>query len=170
LPWSSGKFHFQAMPKPVVDEFSELLVSRQRKEQLRHKRDGKCILCPRPLATKNHCRKHALAARERSRKRNGSKRKNRTALDRRGPEIQDEFTHLDLPYFKKMRLRYRRDGLGIICGDPAVTKLHCLKDAGKNREKVRQQSGAKRRNRNAASYRAAARRSGKKTGASPRAN
>lgn len=37
------------MRKEIVDEFSHLQVSRQRKQQLRNKRDGKCPICSRPL-------------------------------------------------------------------------------------------------------------------------
>ena len=63
------------MPGKIIDEFSHLPVSRQRKTQLRYKRDGKCMICGKPLATKYHCLKHAETVRERGRKRLGFQRR-----------------------------------------------------------------------------------------------
>jgi hypothetical protein len=51
-------------------------ISRARRYQLRHKQAGLCILCPVPAATKNHCARHAVAARERQRARMKFKRRN----------------------------------------------------------------------------------------------
>lgn len=43
----------------IKDEFTDLNVSRQRKGQLRNKRDGKCVKCGNPnLVTKEYCEKH----------------------------------------------------------------------------------------------------------------
>lgn len=36
---------------------------------MRQKRDGRCQLCPKKRVTEYHCRKHAVAAREREFKR-----------------------------------------------------------------------------------------------------
>jgi len=46
--------------QPVQDEFTNLLVSDSRKQQLRWKRDGKCIRCgsPRVEASNSLCLKH----------------------------------------------------------------------------------------------------------------
>lgn len=42
----------------IDDEFSALPVSRQRKCQLRHQRDGKCIVCGKARVTAIHCEHH----------------------------------------------------------------------------------------------------------------
>jgi hypothetical protein len=61
----------------IHDEFScRKDVSRARRYQLRHQRDGICIYCAEPTATKFHCLKHAAAIRERMRKRLGCGRRN----------------------------------------------------------------------------------------------
>ena len=61
----------------IHDEFScRTDVSRARRYQLRHQRDGICIYCAEPRATKFHCLKHAAAIRERMRKRLGCVRRN----------------------------------------------------------------------------------------------
>ena len=152
------------MPKKIIDEFSDLPVARQRKTQLRYKRDGKCVVCGQPVVTKTYCLKHALGARERERKRMGFKRRIRSLTDRIGEkEINDEFTPLPLPYSKKMELRYKRDGKCIRCGGALATKRYCLKHAEARREAQRRRNGSKRRNNNALSYRSAAKRARRKT-------
>ena len=61
----------------IRDEFScRTDVSRARRYQLRHRRDGICIYCAAPAVTKFHCLKHAAAIRERVRKRLGCVRRN----------------------------------------------------------------------------------------------
>jgi hypothetical protein len=61
----------------IHDEFSSRKdISRARRYQLRHQRDGICIYCAEPRATKFHCLKHAAAIRERMRKRLGCVRRN----------------------------------------------------------------------------------------------
>jgi len=61
----------------IHDEFSSRTdISRARRYQLRHQRDGICIYCAEPTATKFHCLKHAAAIRERMRKRLGCVRRN----------------------------------------------------------------------------------------------
>lgn len=57
--------------KTIQDEFTDLPVSRQRKQQLRNHRDGKCLLCRNPLFSASHCEKHHFAHHERQRKRKG---------------------------------------------------------------------------------------------------
>ena len=59
----------------VVDEFSALPVSRQRKWQLRKLRAGKCVRCGAPLATSKFCLRHAVKSREKARKKLGFTRR-----------------------------------------------------------------------------------------------
>jgi len=67
----------QGRPK-IQDEFTDLPVSRQRKSQLRRKRDGLCIICGQPQCSSRFCLKHLLATRERQRKNVGSIKRNRS--------------------------------------------------------------------------------------------
>ena len=47
------------MPRPkILDEFTDLPISHQRKCQLRYHRDGKCCICGKPLFSANRCEKH----------------------------------------------------------------------------------------------------------------
>lgn len=57
--------------KTIQDEFTDLPVSKQRKTQLRNKRDGKCQTCGKPLFSTMYCEKHHIAHHERQRKRKG---------------------------------------------------------------------------------------------------
>ena len=41
------------MSKLIIDEFTDLPVSKQRKRQLRARRDGKCISCGKPVCEKS---------------------------------------------------------------------------------------------------------------------
>jgi hypothetical protein len=52
----------------VHDEFEYMPISRQRRYQLRHKRDGLCALCPARAVMNVFCLKHWIPARERQRK------------------------------------------------------------------------------------------------------
>lgn len=62
------------MPRPIKDEFTPLLVSRQRKWQLRRTRDGFCPICgQKPEKAASYCAKHADAHAEIQRKRYGFK-------------------------------------------------------------------------------------------------
>ena len=56
--------------RKIVDEFTDLPVSRERKRQLRALKKGLCCIagCEEPLATKVHCLKHAVERREKSRR------------------------------------------------------------------------------------------------------
>jgi len=64
--------------KKIVDEFSDLSISRQQKWQLRRAKEGRCVICGEPKATAWHCLKHAIANREWARKYSGSVRRNKT--------------------------------------------------------------------------------------------
>ena len=63
------------MPKAIKDEFSDLPISRQRKYQLRMKRDMRCTMCGKPLVGGVFCLKHWVETRERIRKKLGCKRR-----------------------------------------------------------------------------------------------
>lgn len=39
------------MPQPIIDEFTHLDMTRQRKYALRRRRDGCCVTCGRPALT-----------------------------------------------------------------------------------------------------------------------
>ncbi len=59
----------------IQDEFTDLPISRQRKYQLRMKRDKRCTECGQPAAEGSRCLKHLVKARERQRKKRGLKRR-----------------------------------------------------------------------------------------------
>jgi hypothetical protein len=63
------------MRRPIKDEFTNLKVSRQRKYQLRMRRDRRCTECGEPAAQGSRCLKHMVRARERQRKKRGLKRR-----------------------------------------------------------------------------------------------
>jgi hypothetical protein len=85
----NGKTHWLVKPKPVLfhqaetnemrkrikDEFTRLPVSRQRKYQLRMKRDRRCTECGQPAVQGSRCLKHLVKARERQRQKRGLKRR-----------------------------------------------------------------------------------------------
>ncbi len=66
--------------KQIIDEFSNLHISRQRKYQLRRQRDRCCTECGKPVVKGSRCLKHLIRSRERVRKRLGLKRRNYGAL------------------------------------------------------------------------------------------
>jgi hypothetical protein len=66
------------MRKRIVDEFTDLPISRQRKYQLRMQRDQRCTECGAPAAEGSRCVKHLVKARERQRKKRGLKRRYNT--------------------------------------------------------------------------------------------
>ncbi len=71
-------FHWaetEEMRKRIKDEFTRLPVSRQRKYQLRMKRDRRCTECGQPAVQGSRCLKHLVKARERQRKKRGLKRR-----------------------------------------------------------------------------------------------
>jgi hypothetical protein len=60
---NSHNFPKFAGTKPaIIDQFTNLVVSRQRKYQLRNINEGKCCICGNPLANKSHCQFHAEMA------------------------------------------------------------------------------------------------------------
>jgi hypothetical protein len=61
------------MRKRIQDEFTKLPVSRQRKYQLRMKRDRRCTECGEPAVQGSRCLKHLVKARERQRQQRGLK-------------------------------------------------------------------------------------------------
>ena len=65
----------EEMRKRIKDEFTRLPVSRQRKYQLRMKRDRRCTECGQPAVQGSRCLKHLVKARERQRKKRGLKRR-----------------------------------------------------------------------------------------------
>jgi hypothetical protein len=63
------------MRKSIQDEFTTLPISRQRKYQLRMKRDRRCTECGQEAAKGSRCLEHLILARERQRKKRGLKRR-----------------------------------------------------------------------------------------------
>jgi hypothetical protein len=63
------------MRRRIRDKFTYLPVSRQRKYQLRMKRDHRCTECGAPAVQGSRCLKHLVKARERQRKKRGLKRR-----------------------------------------------------------------------------------------------
>jgi len=59
----------------IQDEFTKLPISRQRKYQLRMRRDQRCTECGEPALVGSRCLKHLVRARERQRKKRGLKRR-----------------------------------------------------------------------------------------------
>ena len=64
--------------RKIIDEFSELPISRERKRQLRQIKRGLCVRCDKPLFTSDRCQEHAIELRERNRKRLGSRKRYRS--------------------------------------------------------------------------------------------
>jgi hypothetical protein len=63
------------MRRPIKDEFQHLKISRQRKYQLRQKRDGRCVICGELAISTSRCLKHLVKTREFHRKKYGWKRR-----------------------------------------------------------------------------------------------
>ena len=60
----------------IQDEFTDAPVSRQLRYQLRHRRDGKCNLCPEPAVPGMcRCAKHLVLFREHLRAVNSARRR-----------------------------------------------------------------------------------------------
>lgn len=64
------------MSADIVDEFTHLPISRQRKYQLRMRRDQRCIVCGASAAEGSRYLKHLVKAREGQRQKFGIKRRN----------------------------------------------------------------------------------------------
>jgi hypothetical protein len=63
------------MKTQIIDEFTHLKISRQRKYQLRMQRDRRCTECGEPVVEGSRCLKHLIKARERQRKKRGLRRR-----------------------------------------------------------------------------------------------
>jgi hypothetical protein len=67
------------MPEEIIDEFTMLNVSRQRKYQLRKRKLRKCVICGEQAVTAFHCETHRqktnVISRESMRNRHGCKRR-----------------------------------------------------------------------------------------------
>ena len=74
--------------KKIMDEFTDLQISRQQKWQLRRAKEGRCVIYGEPKVTAWHCLKHAIANREWARKYSGSKRRNKTLTYRLANETK----------------------------------------------------------------------------------
>ena len=68
------------MKAVIQDEFTAAQVPRQRRYQLRRRRDRRCIECGAPAETASRCLKHLVKAREFQRKLRGFKRRYRKGL------------------------------------------------------------------------------------------
>ena len=66
------------MRNRIVDEFTDLPISRQRKYQLRMQREKRCTECGEPVSEGSRCVKHLVKARERQRRKRGLKRRYHT--------------------------------------------------------------------------------------------
>lgn len=71
------------MRTKIIDEFTDLPISRQRKFQLRMRRDGRCIACGAPVVWGTRCLEHLIKARERQRGKLGQKKRNQNSLSYR---------------------------------------------------------------------------------------
>ena len=85
------------MRKRIKDEFTHLSVSRQRKYQLRMKRDRRCTECGEPAVQGSRCLKHLVKARERQRKKRGLKRRYHGTLSYRLEELENAKTKTKTP-------------------------------------------------------------------------
>jgi hypothetical protein len=68
------------------------------------------------------------------------------------PAIQDEFMNLPISRQQKYRLRMKRDGRCIQCGERAIGGNHCVKHMVQWRERQRTDQGRQRRYHNSLSY------------------
>ena len=71
------------MRRAIIDEFTRLKISRQRKYQLRMQRDKRCSECGEPVVQGSRCLKHLVRTRERQRRKRGLKRRYTNALSYR---------------------------------------------------------------------------------------
>jgi len=63
------------MTNYIIDEFTHLPISRQRKYQMRRQRDKRCTECGDSATHGSRCLKHLIKARERQRKKRGLRRR-----------------------------------------------------------------------------------------------
>jgi len=64
--------------KIILDRFSKLPISRQRRYQLRHQAKGLCEKCTAKRVTGTHCLKHAVESRDAAARRKGCVKKYRS--------------------------------------------------------------------------------------------
>jgi hypothetical protein len=76
------------MSTRIIDEFTRMRISRQRKYQLRMHRDKRCTECGAPASQGSRCLKHLVRARERQRKKRGLKRRYYKTLSYKLAEMQ----------------------------------------------------------------------------------
>jgi len=67
--------YWPAVRPAIKDEFTDLPISRQRKYQLRMRRDGRCPICGKPKIRGRFCLEHWVQNKELIRKRLGCKRR-----------------------------------------------------------------------------------------------
>jgi hypothetical protein len=99
------------MRKRIKDEFADLPLSRQRKYQLRMKKQGCCTLCGEPAATAAHCLFHAIQSRERNRSGKKSQRRYLGAqsyeLQLSAPQAGGRWPQVELPNAQWQSVRGR---------------------------------------------------------------
>src|SRR6266566_2476730 len=64
LRWAVSSGRKFLRPWKIIDEFTDLPISRQRKKQLRWMKNGRCETCGAPAATAHQCLRHAIQDRE----------------------------------------------------------------------------------------------------------
>jgi hypothetical protein len=63
------------MGEKIIDQFTHLPISRQRKYQMRMQRDGRCTECGAPVIEGSRCLEHLVKSRERQREARGTRRR-----------------------------------------------------------------------------------------------
>jgi hypothetical protein len=115
--------------RPIQDELTHLAISRQRKYQLRKKRDGRCTVCGEPVArgSRSLCLKHLMHVRERRRRKRGFQ-----GLDPRTPGHNPWFRMNGGKFTSSgartspVRLTYRTDGIEVaasVSGRGEISRL-----------------------------------------------
>ena len=124
------------MARGVRDEFSDLPVSPQRRNQMRREKRGLCGMCGKePIESGGRGKKCKEKYRLRYHKTHPQARFNRPH--------SDEFS--DLPPSQRFLMRVKKSKKCIVCGEPAVVGIFCLKHAIEVRERQRQARGYIRR-------------------------
>ena len=160
------------MRPPIKDEFQHLKISKQRKYQLRKRRDRCCVECGRPAdGGASRCLEHLVDIRERLRAAKGATRRRRSlsyllqeqaesgtshpaqpspsAPVAQSPShhraIKDEIQHLKVSRQRKYQLRKQRDRLCRQCGAPTGGATLCPVHQVEARERQRVREGSTRR-------------------------
>jgi hypothetical protein len=127
------------MSRPRIrDEFSDLPVSPQRKSQMRREKRGLCGMCGKePIESGGLGKK--------------CKERYRLRYHKTHPEARfyrqrfDKFSDLPISPKQRFLMRVKKSKKCIICGEPAVVGIFCLKHAIEDRERQRQKFGFQRR-------------------------